>query len=67
MPGSKICTAKAISTSNREVYPADLSVTYAGRTDDRLGPGKKEQKITPHASFYFRPVSLCSASGSALA
>jgi hypothetical protein len=51
MPGSKICTAKAISTSNREVYPADLSVTYADRADCQPGPGKKEQKITPQASF----------------
>jgi len=51
MPGSKICTAKAISTSNREVYPADLSVIYADRSDDQPGVGKKEQKITPEASF----------------
>jgi hypothetical protein len=54
VPGSKICTAKAISTSNREVYPADLSVTYADRADGQPGRGKKEQKITPQASFYVR-------------
>jgi hypothetical protein len=46
-----MCTAKAISPSNREVYPADLSVTYADRADCQPGPGKKEQKITPQASF----------------
>jgi hypothetical protein len=40
VPGTKICTAKAISMANQEVYPADLSVTYAGCAEDRSGPGK---------------------------
>lgn len=66
MPRTKICTAKAISTSNREVYPADLSVTYAEGADDPPGQGKKEQKITPQASFYFR-ASPIPGSGAGLA
>ena len=50
-PVVKICTAKAISSPIWEVYPADLSVTYADRAYNRRGPGKKEQKITPEASL----------------
>jgi hypothetical protein len=67
MPSTKICTAKAISPSNWEVYPADLSVTYADRAGGRPGPGKKEQKITPEASFYCRASPSVPAPGGAVA
>jgi hypothetical protein len=47
----KICTAKAISAANCELYLADLSVTYAKRIRKRRGAGKKEKKLTLEASL----------------
>jgi hypothetical protein len=49
VPSIKICTAKAISAAILKVYPADLSVSYAGRAGGFRQPSKKEQKITSEA------------------
>jgi hypothetical protein len=54
----KICTAKAISPANWELYPADLSATYADGIDEERGTGKKEKKLTLEASLLLLPARL---------